>query len=482
MDNLRRLSRGALVGALATAAFVAAPFAVASGHRQPPPRVLIAQADGAATPAAEAPAPVQAPMGAPAPAAAPPAAPPPAAPVTAQPAPVPPPPPQGEPPAAGQASAETYSRAEIEKLVAPVALYPDALLAQLLAATAYPLDVVQAARWIERNRAAVGKQDFSGADQQKWDESVKALVRFPEVIRKLNDDVDWMTDLGEAFVNQPKEVADAIQDLRERAEAKGALKDSEHQRVARRQDGGRNYVVIEPVNPQRIYVPVYDPVALWWPPVGYVWGGGPWVTWPYYGLLAGVVPAAFYWGWNSGWVYPPFWPGYRGWRPGLAYAGVGPRRWAPNPARFRPELVSKRSNEAIRRYGATSAGGRRIQQMNAQQRTQRATRELTRAGGRQQVNRASATRQNVTRAQTNRSRNVASQNRMTRQQATRANRASMNRASMNRASMNRTSMSRVNRASINRSSMRVQRGPSMGARSMGGSRGAVRSSGGRRGR
>lgn len=468
MSGFGRISRGALVGAIASAAFVVAPFAVASGHRQAPPRVLLAQADGGAppavqdVPAAPAPAPTPAPTPAPLDQLAPPAP---------APAAVAPPPP------AGEQAAGVYSREEIEKLVAPIALYPDALLAQLLAAAAYPLDVVQAARWIERNRSAVSRKDFAGVDQLRWDESVKALTRFPEVVRKLNDDIDWMTDLGEAFINQPKDVADAIQALRERAEAKGALTTTEQQRVTRGQDSGRSYVIIEPADPARIYVPVYDPWSLWWPAPGYV-AAGPWITWPYYGLLAGVVPAAFYLGWNSGWIYPPYWPGYRGWRPGVAYSGVGPRRWEPNPQRFRPELVSKRSTAAITHYGATQ-GGRRIQSnLSAQQRTQRAQRELTRAGGRtQQFSRTTQTRNEVrsrsTRAQmgsASRTRNMGAQSRMTRQQ-------------VNRQQVNRQQVTRMNRGSYQRT-MRAQsmRGPSMrasGARSFGAARSGGPRGGGR---
>ncbi|MBX9758223.1 MAG: DUF3300 domain-containing protein [Beijerinckiaceae bacterium] len=462
MSRFGRLSRGALVCALSSVAVVAAPFAVASSHRQSPTRVLLAQADGAAP--SEAPAAPAAPAVQQAPAI-PAVPPPPAAAQAPPPAPPAAPPPTVSQDAPAQQASESFSRAEIEKFVAPIALYPDALLAQLLAAAAYPLDVVQAARWIDRNRSAVERRDFTGVDQQRWDESVKALTRFPEVVKKLNDDVDWMTDLGEAFINQPAEVADAIQDLRDRAEAKGALKTTEQQRVARRQEGGRNYVIIEPVNPARIYVPVYDPWSLWWPSPGYV-AAGPWMTWPYYGLLAGVVPAAFYWGWNSGSIYPPYWPGYRGWRPGLAYAGVGPRRWEPNPQRFRPELVSKRSNKAITHYGATHGGRQAHSNLSAQQRTQRATRELTRAGGKsqyksQQLSRNSQTRQDAqkrsTRAQMgagSRTRNVGAQNRATRQ------------------------MTRANRGPSQRT-MRSQgmRGPSMRGQSMRGP--SMRSSGGR---
>jgi hypothetical protein len=93
---------------------------------------------------------------------------------------------------------DKFTQAELEKLLAPIALYPDALLAQVLPASAYPVQLVQAQRWLDKNKAAAANSDFSGADAQTWDPSVKALLRFPTVIRKLSDDLDWTTDLAAA--------------------------------------------------------------------------------------------------------------------------------------------------------------------------------------------------------------------------------------------------------------------------------------------
>lgn len=125
---------------------------------------------------------------------------------------------------------DKFTRAELEKLLAPIALYPDALLAQVLPASAYPLQIVQAQRWLDKNKAAAAKNDFSAADAQSWDPSVKALLRFPTVIKKLNDDLDWTTDLGDAIVNQPRDVADVIQLLRLKAEKTGTLKSTKSKR------------------------------------------------------------------------------------------------------------------------------------------------------------------------------------------------------------------------------------------------------------
>ena len=114
------------------------------------------------------------------------------------------------------ASATSFSQAELEKLLAPIALYPDGLLAQVLAASAYPIQIVQVHRWLDRNADAVARNDYSGIDSTNWDPAVKALARFPDVIKKMSENLDWTTDLGDAFVNQPKDVADVIQALRTR--------------------------------------------------------------------------------------------------------------------------------------------------------------------------------------------------------------------------------------------------------------------------
>src|SRR4029077_13661871 len=126
-----------------------------------------------------------------------------------------------------------FTREELEKLLAPIALYPDPLLAQMLPASAYPVQIVQAQRWLDKNKALVAKNDYSGIDNQNWDPAVKALARFPGVIKLMSADLDWTTDLGDAEVNQPQDVAEVIQDLRAKAEAAGTLKTTDQQTVER---------------------------------------------------------------------------------------------------------------------------------------------------------------------------------------------------------------------------------------------------------
>ncbi|MCX7326682.1 MAG: DUF3300 domain-containing protein, partial [Hyphomicrobiales bacterium] len=220
-----------------------------------------------------------------------------------------------------------FSATELDNLVAPIALYPDALLAQVLPASAYPVDIVQAQRWIDKNKASVAKQDFSGIDGQSWDPAVKALVRFPDVVKKLNDDLDWTTDLGDAFINQPKDVADAIQRMRARADATGALKPSQQQKVVKRKESNRDVIVIESASPEVIYVPVYDPVQVYDPAASAV--AASLLTFGTAVAIGASWNNNNYWNWGSGIVYPPVWPGYPAWRP--PYSG-----WRPGMPAYPP--------------------------------------------------------------------------------------------------------------------------------------------------
>lgn len=164
------------------------------------------------------------------------------------------------PPAAGaQSEQKIYSLTDLEYLLSPIALYPDPLLALILPASAFPLQLIHADRWISANPDAVERSDFSQVDRKYWDSSVQALVRFPSVIEMLVDHLEWTESLGEAFAIQPDDVAAAIQLLRAKAENLGNLKSSPEQTVLTRDDGGMRVIYISPASPERIYVPVYDP-------------------------------------------------------------------------------------------------------------------------------------------------------------------------------------------------------------------------------
>lgn len=250
------------------------------------------------------------------------------------------------------AVAKPFTQAQLRSLLAPIALYSDSLLAQVLPASAYPIDIVSASRWLEKNQAAATKGDFSGTDQERWDPSVKALLRFPTVLDKMNTQIDWTKDLGDAFVAQPDDVAAMIQTLRKEAQAAGSLKSNKAQVISTERQDGSDVVVIRDAEPGVVYVPTYDPVAVYQPG---------------YNLLSfglGVVTAAIisnnYWNWNRGWAYPGRWAGYPGYRRNtnivIRNTDINIRNgWRPNRDRFRP---SDRVQQAITRQGGTIRNGR----------------------------------------------------------------------------------------------------------------------------
>jgi hypothetical protein len=222
---------------------------------------------------------------------------------------------QQEPPAPPPPD-QTLSPDQLNDLVAPVALYPDPILSQLLVAATYPLEVVQAFQWAQKNPGLNGPALTEAAQQQNWDPSVQALVMFPDVLKRLNDDVAWTTNLGNAFLAQQQDVMDAVQRMRQRAQQAGKLQSTPQETVATSDDGGQPYIDIEPTSPDVIYVPVYDPTWIWGPPVYYPY---PHWWWPprsvltgglYFGF-GGPIDIGFYfgagwhgwggWGWHPGW-------------------------------------------------------------------------------------------------------------------------------------------------------------------------------------
>src|SRR5947199_920261 len=155
--------------------------------------------------------------------------------------------PQG--PAAGQ------TPQELQQLVAPIALYPDALVAQILAASTYPTEIVEADRWMQSHSNLKGEELAKEVDKQDWDLSVKAMTQFPSVIANMDKNLSWTSSLGEAYVNQPQQVMDAVQTMRQRAQSAGTLKSTPQQAVKTQ----AQTIIIEPAQPDVVYVPTYDP-------------------------------------------------------------------------------------------------------------------------------------------------------------------------------------------------------------------------------
>src|SRR3954468_12188355 len=149
---------------------------------------------------------------------------------------------------------------QLDSLVAPIALYPDPLLAQILAASTYPLEIIELEQWLKRNPNLKDQALADGVAKQPWDPSVQAMAVFPDVVTRLSANVGWTTNLGNAFLAQQQDVMDAVQRMRAKAQSKGTLKTSEQQKVdTETVEGGEEAIVIEPTNPQYAYVPSYDP-------------------------------------------------------------------------------------------------------------------------------------------------------------------------------------------------------------------------------
>jgi Protein of unknown function (DUF3300) len=179
--------------------------------------------------------------------------------------------------------------AELDQLVAPIALYPDTLLAEVLMASAYPLDIVQAERWVQANKNLTEDQLKAAVDKQPWDESIKSLVATPSVLQMMSEKLDWTEKLGDAVVAQQADVMDAIQRLRAKAQANNKLTSTKEQTVSVQQVQDRQVIAIEPTNPDTVFVPYYDP--------GVVYGDWPYADYPPYyfpppGYIAASVIAA----------------------------------------------------------------------------------------------------------------------------------------------------------------------------------------------
>jgi Protein of unknown function (DUF3300) len=194
---------------------------------------------------------------------------------------------------------------QLQQLVAPIALYPDALVAQILAAATYPDQVVEADRWLQQHTDLKGEQLGKEVDKQPWDPSVKALVEFPSVLANMDKNLSWTSSLGDAYVNQQQDVMSAVQTMRDRAEKAGNLKSTSQEKVSKH---GQT-IVIEPADPEVVYVPEYDPWLVYGEPIG-IWPGWYWYPGLFFdgpGIMFGLgfgigFFGGFGWGWGH-WGY-----------------------------------------------------------------------------------------------------------------------------------------------------------------------------------
>ncbi|MGB7681130.1 MAG: DUF3300 domain-containing protein [Candidatus Acidiferrales bacterium] len=191
---------------------------------------------------------------------------------------------------------------QLQQLVAPIALYPDSLVAQILAASTFPDQVVEADRWVQAHPDLKGDGLGQAVDQQSWDPSVKALAAFPTVLGNMDKNLSWTSSLGDAYYNQQQDVMDAVQVMREQAEKAGNLKTTPQQNV----EAQGSTIVIEPADPDVVYVPAYDPwliygypIVAWpgWYPYPGIWYDGPYLS---FGLGFGIgFFGGFGWGWGN---------------------------------------------------------------------------------------------------------------------------------------------------------------------------------------
>lgn len=274
-------------------------------------------------------------------------------------------------PAFSQSELKPFSAEELDQILAPIALYPDPLLSQVMMAATYPLEVVEAARWSQANPALKGDAAVAAVKGKSWDVSVKSLVAFPPVLAQMNEHLDWTQKLGDAMIAQEQEVADSIQRLRARAADTGNLQSTKEQTVSIQASGSERIIAIQQADPQVVYVPSYNPN----------WDYGPWpypsyppVYYPFGGALAAgfmwgigfAAAGAIFGGWNWGYGRGNSWVNVNPTRAvnidnnfNRANVGSG-NRWQ-HDARHR-KGVAYRDAGARQRYGQSRPGADQRQQ------------------------------------------------------------------------------------------------------------------------
>ena len=203
---------------------------------------------------------------------------------------------------------------QLDSLVAPIALYPDNLLGQTLVASTYPLEIIQLQQWLDRNQNLASNQQklAEAVQKQPWDPSIQAMAALPDVVKRLADDIQWTTDLGNAFLAQQSDVMAAVQRMRKKAQDKGSLQSNEQQRVVTQTIESNPVIVIEQANPEVVYVPSYNPTYVWgdpfypYPSIYYPPYYGAWYT---AAAISFGVGVALGWAWGGGWGWGCGWGG-----------------------------------------------------------------------------------------------------------------------------------------------------------------------------
>jgi hypothetical protein len=313
--------------------------------------------------------------------------------------------PKSESPSESAAVTELLKPAELEALVAPIALYPDDLLSLVLMASTYPLEVVEAQRWLDANKKLSDEQRKAALEKLSWDQSVKSLVATPTVLEMMSTQLAWTRKLGDAVLAQQADVMDAIQRLRAKARGRDKLVSNKQQKVTVRNAGPRQVIAIEPVDPDLIYVPYYEPAIVYgdWPYVDY-----PPYFFPYAGYFASDVLASGIWfgvGYGLGyWGGGYYWGGRCNWANNNLYYRNG-NRWTHRPEHRRGVGYA---NDRLQRQFGNRQGGR--DQLNFRGRDGR---QVVRPSG-DRPNRAAGNRRDAARtgdARANRAANAGQANR-----------------------------------------------------------------------
>lgn len=286
-----------------------------------------------------------------------------------------PPPPAGVPPSAvPPPPGALLSPQQLDDLVAPIALYPDPLVGEVLAASTYPLEIAEAAQWRRDHPNWKPSKLMNEAKKQPWDPSVQGLVAFPDVLNQLTQNTGWTTQLGNAFLAQQADVMAAVQRMRAQAESRGMLRSTPQATVSTQDQNGQSVITIQPANPDVWYVPNYNPVYVWGPPV---WGVYPPLLYPGidigFGWYPGIDLGLYFGGWGGwgwgGWGWAPNWFGGNifidhsffnrfGFR---NYGGGGPLGnsvWAHNPEHRMGVPYANR--EVASRFGGNAGAGARL--------------------------------------------------------------------------------------------------------------------------
>jgi Protein of unknown function (DUF3300) len=212
---------------------------------------------------------------------------------------------------AGALPGEPTPPQQLNDLVTPIALYPDPLVGEVLAASTYPIEIAEAEQWVLDHPHWKPSKLMDKAKKENWDPSVQGLVAFPDVLARLSQNIGWTTQLGNAFLAQQADVMQAVQRMRAEAQAKGTLRSTPQETVTTQNQGGQTAISIEPADPDTWYVPNYNPVYVWGPPA---WGAYPPILYP--GIDVGL-------GWDPGIDLGLYFGGWGGW-------GWGDWGWAPN--------------------------------------------------------------------------------------------------------------------------------------------------------